>query len=861
MLKGNEKMKSGRVAFVLVLIVALLVTMTPLMSFAYEPGSQEQVGKYVNLKKAIRSDGSAKQNIHARGVFTEPLVKKNHEGAGAGDLYVNLSKSIVQTGEDKFDIKLDVETNENVKEINIPSNVVIVMDLSGSMDSVPSGMSQIRWLTFRDAMKTFIKSFLEDNPNNQVTLWGFSGISSPTQSNYTNNVHKQICGWTSDVDTILSTFSTQPTASSMRNSCGLGSNQATNGQAMFQAAVDVLGSASTDADRYTSVILVTDGVFNRSYDHLVTSSGETLNPTDQPTVDGDAIAESAKVKAFKGSKFKDLDVYTVGINVASDPINPSVNKGNIDHFFKASDSDMDVIFGALHKKIQGSVQCWTVTDPMSDYVKFKGVKSGNESVIDYSGGTIEWDLLRDLECKVKTVDGNTIYNYSMTYSVEIDKDAVNDANLWEKYFPTNKDTTLYYAVKRNNDELEYHTAHFKIPTVIAVKPLGSLSLKKMDSVSEKNIAGAEFTLYKYNDETKEFEICMQNGEPVVIETGDDGIASIGDLEWGIYKLVETKTPDGYIENTLVFGGDTDEFIVNYENLNIEMTAFNDRYGEVILTKYGESENELLDGAVFYLENEAGDKVYFEGIGGGKYIAKDLLWDTYQLIEEKAAPGYDKGSFVYKDADGNAMESITIGSGEVASLNWEIDGFNKKLPGDLTIKKMDVLNHDKNLVGAEFAIEKYNEETKAFEPYFINGEPATLTTGADGIGTIDGIEWGTYRVIETKAPNGYNKDSLSFDVGVDGIFTVGVIEGQASINIYLDAYNGAVLGEIVDPGDGGGGNVLGETANDPPFKQKVLGEEAKTSDSMNMMFMFYIIIAAFMILVGVKAQQRIREERL
>lgn len=111
-----------------------------------------------------------------------------------------------------------------------------------------------------------------------------------------------------------------------------------------------------------------------------------------------------------------------------------------------------------------------------------------------------------------------------------------------------------------------------------------------------------------------------------------------------------------------------------------------------------------------------------------------------------------GNSTVADADG----AILLGT------DAEMTVTNSKPVNTLNIKKTDAANGNP-LAGATFKIEKQRGE--AFEEILKDGETWTVTTDAEGKAAFGNLENGTYRVTETKAPDGYvlNETDNSFTV--------------------------------------------------------------------------------------------------
>ena len=118
-----------------------------------------------------------------------------------------------------------------------------------------------------------------------------------------------------------------------------------------------------------------------------------------------------------------------------------------------------------------------------------------------------------------------------------------------------------------------------------------------------------------------------------------------------------------------------------------------------------------------------------------------LNDENYLNPEKEIKAGTFGKSEVTDADG----VILLGTDAEATIT------NSKPVNTLNIKKTDAAN-DNPLAGATFRIEKQNGET--FEAILKDGKEWTVTTDAEGNATFGNLENGTYRVTETKAPDGY-----------------------------------------------------------------------------------------------------------
>ena len=157
---------------------------------------------------------------------------------------------------------------------------------------------------------------------------------------------------------------------------------------------------------------------------------------------------------------------------------------------------------------------------------------------------------------------------------------------------------------------------------------------------------------------------------------------------------------------------------------------------------------------------------------GWLILPDNLKPGHYRIEEVMAPfGYVLSSDSYEvDVDTNTAYQMDKTSGD-AIIEVEVE--NQPVKGKLIITKAgevltsfdtDFHYEERNLAGAEFVV--YAEEDIFTPDYQKDGEGnririyekdslvTTVTTGEDGTAVIEDLPLGTYRVEETKAPEGF-----------------------------------------------------------------------------------------------------------
>ncbi|MBC2072592.1 SpaA isopeptide-forming pilin-related protein [Listeria marthii] len=305
-------------------------------------------------------------------------------------------------------------------------------------------------------------------------------------------------------------------------------------------------------------------------------------------------------------------------------------------------------------------------------------------------------------------------------------------------------------------------------TIENTEQTGSAVLLKEDSVTKDAIAGAEFELQNA-DGTKVAENLVSNA---------DGKIEVTDLAPGDYQFVETKAPTGY-----VLDATPAKFKVEFNQATaVNVTKENKaKTGSVVLTKLDSKSRSNLAGAEFELQTKLGvslkDKVVTEA--NGQLQIDNLAPGDYQLVETKAPTGYD--------LDATPVE-FTIEFNQKAPI--QVTKTNTMSTGSVVLTKTDG-ETKAPLANATFKlVDKDNNATE------------NLTTDASGKLEITDLVPGDYQLIETKAPAGYELDTVPVDVKItfDQKDTLQVTKTNLKTVV-----SGKVIAEFVDTK----GNVLAE----------------------------------------------------
>ncbi|MEG7969602.1 SpaA isopeptide-forming pilin-related protein [Bacillus cereus group sp. Sample30] len=254
---------------------------------------------------------------------------------------------------------------------------------------------------------------------------------------------------------------------------------------------------------------------------------------------------------------------------------------------------------------------------------------------------------------------------------------------------------------------------------------GSAILTKVDK-DGKTLSGAEFSVRdRHNNVIRGYE---------KLTTNNKGQIEAKDLRPGDYQFVEEKAPKDYdIDKKPI------EFtIVKSQKKTVTVTATNHLIkGGVTLTKTDDIDGTALAGAVFKIVDANDEKkVIRENVttgADGKVTVKDLEPGTYKFIETEAPKDYVLNT--------NPIE-FTIDKSQQSFAT--VTATNSLKTGEVELLKVDEFGDKKPLKGALFKIVDVNN----------NDVRTDLTTDADGKTKADKLRPGTYKFIETAAPEHY-----------------------------------------------------------------------------------------------------------
>ena len=268
----------------------------------------------------------------------------------------------------------------------------------------------------------------------------------------------------------------------------------------------------------------------------------------------------------------------------------------------------------------------------------------------------------------------------------------------------------------------------------------SLSFTKTDGAG-KGLAGAVFKLKLVEESGTAYSTVKQR----YAISDDKGRVSFEDVPYGVYELTEVIAPEGYVRSNETYyvsiGGAVaeDKKIVSVPAI----WANSQTEKEFTVEKVSADGGEPLNGAVFQVldedNNPIENKIITTNGGSGKIT---LPLGKYYLKETVAPEGYKLNEeLIPFEVTTNGRNTVTVK--------------NTPKTGSLTIQKAD--KDGKPLLGAEFKI--YAMEDAARK------NPITLITDSSGKAVKTGIPYGSYVAIESRAPEGYERDNTehTFDI--------------------------------------------------------------------------------------------------
>ena len=343
-----------------------------------------------------------------------------------------------------YDIKLTIEDTPGYNPGNIGADVVVIMDLSNSMNwgktpnNEPGYVEGQRWYDLQHAAHRMITALLE-NGNNRVAVVGYGGTLNVDRTSYTDDIIFN-SGFAADAATLDRFYYSNAAGTmdikKMYEANGKEFFGNTNGQAGLIAARELIDSAQGNG-RQKYVVFMTDGEMTASVMSEGVIQGSTTN---------DRHNERALYSArLLNSMFPDTKIYTAGFGEAKKAVvNPSGKDRYHDAYFDGANG-IDDAFQQILAEIGTQSTNLTITDPMSEFVTFQGIVG--------EGGALITELPEGVKVENGTLTwapGSINGKLELTYRVTVNENELPPAESYGPEYGNVLDGTGYPANKKTD---------------------------------------------------------------------------------------------------------------------------------------------------------------------------------------------------------------------------------------------------------------------------------------------------------------------------------------------------------------------------------------------------------------------------
>lgn len=500
-------------------------------------------------------------------------------------------------GLNKIQVDMQAHPGENQVISNQPTDVVIILDMSASIED------SAQWTKVKKSLDAVIPTLLPENKNGNIRV-GMVGFGSIDQYNpESKKAHKQLCGFTSNAADLQQVYNQTNSFGQKVSLLELRDKQftkdktvigpQTNAQAGFIAAEELLKSRKgSDSKRNSIVVFFTDGAANKrylsgsvgssSYTESSFSEGLQASSGDKEAASIAAINQVANLKAAANVE----SIYSIGFNFNSADAYYApemLKKISGDKYKVANKTNLPTVFENIGKEIVSQMTAsstMTLTDPMSKYVDFMakydnielkpklellGKNSGDSSTVlqegtDYTLAKPDTSNNNTLTLEIKKLENDRTYRLS--YYIKIKEEYAN-TRLHSTGSSGGNPTPGTSGVVANGytyltSDLVPKEQEIKVPTVYYNRSPYQVTLTKVSGETGDTLKGAEFTLKSYGkiednklvlkqpESLKDIDKNSSSWQEVCkITSGENGEMDLGKLPEGTYMLRETKAPQMY----------------------------------------------------------------------------------------------------------------------------------------------------------------------------------------------------------------------------------------------------------------------------------------------------------------------------
>lgn len=423
----------------------------------------------------------------------------------------------------------------------------------------------------------------------------------------------------------------------------------------------------------------------------------------------------------------------------------------------------------------------------------KAIGIAKFQLLDHEGKLVKLALNGDFRYKAD-IKGNREYFYT-------DKNGtttISDLPLLEEgqsYKVKEIDAPSGYQLKSNQTEVII-TQNTPNRTLNLLNEKTRLKITKIDANTKNPVSGAQFALYNANDERINFSLVgsyryeyKQEGNRDSLWVDKNGVTEISKLPLGDYKLVELKSPIGYMVNTKAT-----KFNLSQTKADQELVVENQRIPQVKTSAADKRTEKKQINPTKTIE--VVDHVHYQDLFVGKeYEIKGILMDK------------ETGQ-AYLDQDGNNVTSKLVftpsQTNGIVDLVFSLEGDDVR---GKTLVVFEELYQDGQIVAIHADINDKEQTLKVKDPgiktYFtgLNGEkiflPKSTITLYDRLqyeGLIPGLPYEAHLVVMDKETNSplLNEKGNSYETKLSFTPTKESGEVQLSIDILADALSGKQL---------------------------------------------------------------------
>lgn len=281
-------------------------------------------------------------------------------------------------------------------------------------------------------------------------------------------------------------------------------------------------------------------------------------------------------------------------------------------------------------------------------------------------------------------------------------------------------------------------------------------------------------------------------------SGMNGYYAFTGVPYGNYLIAEIQAPEGYEKSDQVI-----EVTVNQSSVTVTTAIVDSKIKTSIEGYKVDGENNRLNGAVIGLF-DASETSYTQenalqtattannaGKGDGYYSFLNVSYGNYKIVEIQAPEGYEKSDQV-----------IEVSVTSSAPITAETNLVNNRITSGVEGYKVDGNGDGLNgaLIGLfESTVTEYTQQNALQTTTSAHND-----VKGDGYYSFTDIPYGTYKVVEIQAPEGYQKSNQVLDVTINSTETVVLQENLVNEKIF-----GNIEGfKVDDRGNGVNGAVIG-----------------------------------------------------